>query len=246
MEQALPPSFLLSIIFPVFNEARRLPSAFFAIKQFIAESPIPCLEIIFVDDGSNDGTKQMVEEFMKNNQDPKVEWWLISYEQNGGKGYAVQQGMFAANGNYALMADIDMATPLTELTQCLPHMQDGAPIIIGSRKVATSILVKPQPWYRQKMGETYALLARLLTGLPYKDFGCGFKLFSQQSARFLFPKIITTGWIFDTEILYLAKKAGYPVVEVPVHWTDDRDTRVHVIKDIFSSLKDLLLIRFKH
>lgn len=246
MDQLLSPAFRLSIVFPVFNEARRLSRAFFSIKEFIAASPVPHLEIIFVNDGSSDATQVMIEEFIEKNKSLSVTWKLVSYEKNRGKGYAVQQGMLAATGAYALMADIDMATPLSELTQCMPYVRKGVPIIIGTRKAAESVLVKSQPWYRQKMGEAYALLARFITGLPYKDFGCGFKLFSQEAAQAIFPKLVISGWIFDTEILYLAKKMGYRVEEVPIHWTDDRDTRVHVLRDIFSSLKDLILIRLKH
>jgi dolichyl-phosphate beta-glucosyltransferase len=235
-------AFRLAIIIPAYNEARRLAGAFSEIRKFRAANPGLVNEIIFVDDGSRDATAALINDFVKDNQPAR----LVSYGKNRGKGYAVRQGISAGAADYYLVADADMSTSLFELAKFLPLMAQGAPVIIGTRKGHGARLLKKQPWRRQKMGEIYAGLARLVTGVKIKDFGCGFKVFSRRVARAIFTLAFIDRWIWDTEILYLARRSGYPIAEVGVDWADDEDTRVDAFRETFRSVWDLLRIYWGH
>jgi len=235
----------IAVIIPAYNEANRLDQAFTEIRRFLPAHPELNLEIIFVDDGSLDNTANIINDFILSSG-INLPVRLISYSPNRGKGYAVRQGIMGARPDYYLIADADMSTSLFELEKFLAFMEQGLPIIIGTRKEHGAVLIKKQPWHRQKMGEIYAYLARLITGLKIKDFGCGFKVFSYDAAQAVFTPAIIDRWIWDTEILFLAKKNGYEIQEVGINWTDDANTRVGVIKESFRSLADLIKIYLRH
>ncbi|NCO00064.1 glycosyltransferase family 2 protein [Candidatus Falkowbacteria bacterium] len=235
----------IAVIIPAYNEASRLDQAFAEIHRFLPAHPELNLEIIFVDDGSLDNTANIINDFvLSSGISPKVR--LINYSPNHGKGYAVKQGIMAASPDYYLIADADMSTSLFELEKFLPLMAQGLPVIIGTRKEHGAVLIKKQPWHRQKMGEIYSYLAQFITGLKIKDFGCGFKVFSYEAAQKVFAPAIIDRWIWDTEILFLAKKYGYEIREVGINWADDANTRVGVIKESFRSLADLIKIYWRH
>ena len=235
-------SLRLSVIIPAYNEARRLATTFAEVLKWRAARPDVANEIIFVDDGSTDNTQSLLEEFAKNNPSVRV----LSYAANRGKGYAVRQGIMVSEADYCLIVDADMSTSLFELDKFLPLMSAGEPVIIGTRKEHGAVLVKKQPWHRQKMGEIYALLAGWVTGVKIKDFGCGFKVFSREASHAVFTPAFIDRWIWDTEILYLARRAGYPIAEVGVNWSNDEDTRVGALRETFRSLWDLLRIYWGH
>lgn len=235
-------SFSLSVVIPVYNEKRRLANTFQAVVQALSDWPF-IKEVFFVDDGSTDDTLKLLREFSVG-KEAVVK--IISYKPNRGKGYAVRKGMLAFSSDYCLMIDADMSTSFSELNKAVSLMKNKCPLIIGTRKNKGAVLLKKQPWYRQKMGEAYALIACLVTGLKIKDFGCGYKIFSKEMASLLFSKAFVDRWIFDTEILYLAKKNNISICEIGVNWSNDEDTRVSIGKDIFQCLKDLLLIYARH
>lgn len=229
----------LSIVIPVFNEERRLPKTFDALRNFTKKKFAPVAEVIFVDDGSNDGTLKMIKEF-------KFEFpvKLISYPQNCGKGHAVRRGMLDASGDYALMLDADMSTPLAEIEKFTLLMELGAQVIIGTRKIAGAKVLKHQPFLRQKMGEAYTALANIITGAGVSDFTCGFKCFSRDAVNKIFPVAKIDRWSYDSEILYLARLYGFAIQEVPVSWSNDENTKVRLGRDAWQSFWDLLKIRF--
>ncbi|HLC69471.1 MAG TPA: dolichyl-phosphate beta-glucosyltransferase [Patescibacteria group bacterium] len=233
----------LSLVIPVFNEEKRLNKLFLALDDYISKPIIPLREIIFVDDGSTDGTKQSILDFQKK---CLVEVVVVSYTPNQGKGNAVREGMLRAQGDYVLMFDADVSTPLGELSKFVGYLNEGVPILIGSRKLSGAKVVKSQKWLRQKMGEAYAVLARLVTGLKVQDFGCGFKIFSKESARVIFSSLVNKGWIFDTEALYLAKKNGILFKEIGIDWSNDEESKVKVLSGTISSIFGLLYIRLCH
>ena len=233
----------LSLVIPVYNEEKRLNKIFTALTEYLAKPILPICEIIFIDDGSTDNTKQSIVNFQQNCL-TKVD--LLSYFPNQGKGSAVKKGMINAHGDYILMCDADISTPLSEITKFIPDINLGVPVIIGSRKIFGANIIKKQNWWRQKMGETYAILSRFVTGLTVKDFGCGFKIFSQQSAKIIFPKLISKGWIFDTEALYLAKQNNFAIKEIGIDWINDSDSRVKLISGTVNSFFSLLFIRLYH
>lgn len=228
----------ISIIIPVFNEERRLSKTFNALLKFPLAEAFKNIEIIFVDDGSADGTAGLIKRFQENTSVK-----LISYPLNRGKGYAVRRGMLEAKNDYALFLDADMSTPLEEFRKFVPLMERGAHVIIGTRKAAGAKILKSQPYLRQKMGEVYTALANLATGAGVSDFTCGFKCFSREAVGKIFPHAKIDRWSYDAEILYLAGLRNYKIEEIPVLWQNDEDSRVRLGKDALQSFTDLVKIR---
>jgi dolichyl-phosphate beta-glucosyltransferase len=232
----------LSIVIPVFNEAKRLDNTFVALESLLSDFKFSNLEVIFVDDGSEDETMMRIQNFVK--KYPLAR--LIVYKPNRGKGYAVRRGMLAAKNNYILMLDADMSTSFSELEKFIPYMERDCPVIIGSRKKEGAVINKAQPWLRQKMGLGYTFLANLILGVGIRDFTCGFKCFSYNAAQNIFSRAKVNRWSYDAEVLYLAKKLNLEIYEVPVVWHDDERTRVRLLRDVLVSFRDLLKIRLLH
>lgn len=228
----------LTIIIPVFNEAQRLAKTFSALAEFLAKPIFKKASVIFVDDGSQDKTAAVLRDAKLN---CPVE--IISYPQNQGKGFAVRQGMLKADGDYALLVDADMSTSLSEIKKFMPPMDQGQPVIIGTRKSAGANLIRLQPWRRRFLGGVYTRLANMVTGAHVSDFTCGFKCFSKEARAKIFTAAKINRWSYDAELLFLAKKFGFAIREVPVSWANDIDTRVRLGKDIIQSFIDLVRIR---
>lgn len=229
---------ILSIIFPVFNEEQRLKKTFRAIELFKKPDIFSDIEIIFVDDGSNDRTAELIKNFRS-----RFSVRLIQYQPNRGKGYAVKTGMLEAKGDYALMLDIDMSTPLSEFEKFYPCIQNECPVIIGSRKMKGGVVEKAQPTYREFMGKCFTMLARTITGVKILDFTCGFKCFSKKAMADIWDKAKVERWSYDAEIIFLAKKMGYKICEVGIIWENDEHTKVRLGKDTLQSIWDLIKIR---
>ncbi len=237
----------LSFVIPVYNEERRLIKVFRALKRGFYFDGVKLKEIIFVNDGSTDKTflklqkqKSIIEKEMK------VKVKIISYEKNKGKGYAVKRGVLASKSDYSLVFDVDMSTPLSEFKKFLPYIKKNIPIIIGTRKNGKSTVIKPQPFYRQFLGKGFTLLSNILLKTWVSDFTCGFKAFSKDVRRSIFPFLKIERWGYDAEILFLASKMGFEIKEVPVKWGDDENSKVNVFRDVFYSLIELFLIRIYH
>jgi len=164
----------LSLIIPVWNEERRLPKLFGELDKLLAGRRQGFLleEILFINDGSDDKTLSLIESFSAGRPVR-----LISYEGNKGKGFAVRVGMKESEGDYCLIADADVSTPFEEVDKFLPSLDMGLPVIIGSRKAQGAFVKIHQPFYREKMGQFFTLLARIFTGVLASDFTCGFKFF---------------------------------------------------------------------
>ena len=218
----------LSVIIPVYNEAKRLPAALAICRRH------PDWEIIFVDDGSTDATAQMIK---------KAGFKLITYPRNQGKGYALKQGVAAAAGPLILITDVDFSTPIIELPKLLCVKAD---IVIGSRKTAGAKITRHQPRLREFLGKQFTNLTNFWLGTKVSDVTCGFKLFKAPIAKKLFALSKIKRWGYDAEIIYLAKKLNYQITEVPVTWQNDARTKVALFPDVFRSLLDLLLIRLYH
>lgn len=233
----------LSIIIPLYNEKKRLSSAFAEILRFHELNLFSQTEYIFVNDGSTDRSVDLINQFISAH--PEIKTRLISYSPNAGKGRAVKTGMLTATGDYLLMADTDMSTPLSDIKKFIPALESGAKIIIGSRKSADSNLTKKQSWPRRQIGNFYGFISQWITGLwQIKDFGCGFKLFEKEAAKRIFEKVRTPGWVFDVEVLLLAKKMKYPIRQIGVTWHNDEDSRVRLNFRSLQMLVDLIRIRF--
>jgi len=224
----------LSVVIPVFNEEDRVGKALKICQKFAKK--YPGWEFILVNDGSTDKTAEII----KKNSSFK----LISYAENRGKGYALKRGIAKANKPLVLICDVDFSTPLSEVNLLYPFIRKGAEVVIGSRKVQGAKVLIHQPFWREWLGQQFTNLSRLWLGLKVSDVTCGFKLFTRKAAKKLFKLQRIKRWGYDAEILYLAKKLNYRMVDVAVSWKNDERTKVSVGRDILRSLYDLWLIRW--
>lgn len=229
----------LSVVIPVYNEEKRLHKTFAALEGLYAGNLFAQIEAIFVDDGSRDRTVEIIK-----NSNLKMPYRVISYVPNRGKGRAVAVGMKASTMDYALLSDADISTSFEEIKKFIPYLEEGADVIIGTRKSKEAKMLKKQPFIRRNMGKGYTFLADLITGLSVSDFTCGFKIFSRKAREAIFPHARIDRWSYDTEILYLAYRKNFKIKEVPVLWTNDENTRVNLFKDTIQSFVDILRIRF--
>jgi dolichyl-phosphate beta-glucosyltransferase len=234
------PSPALSIVIPAYNEARRLPRFLERIVTVLNERG-DSYEIIVVDDGSHDSTAQAVERLTQ--QHPQLR--LIQLCGNRGKGAAVRRGMQAARGALQLFADADGATAIEELTRLQAALAAGADLAIGSRALAATdphFTVQAQ-WHRSVLGTCFNAVVQRLGLQNIADTQCGFKLFRRSVAQDLFSVTCVDGYAFDLEVLYIARRRGYRIAEVPVNWSDQPGSKVCVWSDGFIMLRELLAIR---
>jgi dolichyl-phosphate beta-glucosyltransferase len=231
----------LSIIIPAFNEEKRLPRALARLRDyFSARGAANDLEIIVVDDGSSDETARVAQEWIPKFPSLRV----ISNGHNRGKGYSVRHGMLEARGRLALFTDADLSSPIEELEKLLQAIRAGNDFAIGSRALDRSLIEVHQSRWRELAGIIFNGFVRLVTGLPYADTQCGFKLFVRQPSRIVFEQQRIEGFGFDPEILFVAKRHGLGGAEVPVRWAHDPATKVHVLRDSVRMFGDLLYIRW--
>lgn len=216
----------LSVVIPAFNETNRLPPTVRAVEQYLRQSNRRS-ELIIVDDGSTDGTADVVDRMIREG----LKLHVLKHDHNRGKGAAVRTGMLAATGEVVLFTDADLSTPIADVERLLDAITAGADVAIGSRALDRSLIEVHQPWLRDRMGRVFNLFVQaiLLPGL--KDTQCGFKAFRRSAARDLFSVTESDGFEFDTEVLYRARRTGLAICEVPVHWRNNPDTRVNALLD---------------
>jgi dolichyl-phosphate beta-glucosyltransferase len=230
---------VLSVVIPAYNEEERLPMTLKRTYDYLSTRSVS-FEVIVVDDGSTDRTVAMAERFFRSRKGGTV----LKNLGNHGKGFSVKRGVLRARGRYILFSDADLSTPIEELDKLLQPIQDGScDIAIASRGHRESDVRVPQPWYRKTMGQIFNIFVQLLAVRGIKDTQCGFKCFKKDAAMRIFPQQQLTGFGFDVEILYIARKAGYAIREVPVAWINSPKSRVHVITDSARMFSDLWRIR---
>jgi dolichyl-phosphate beta-glucosyltransferase len=223
------------VVVPAFNEAERLPPTLLAIRRFLDGWGRP-YEILVVDDGSTDETWRRAREAGGG------ALTVLSNDRNRGKGYSVRRGMLAARGQLCLVSDADLSTPIEELPRLLSRLDDGHDIAIGSRALPESRVEVRQPWYRECAGRLFNVLVRLLVLPGLHDTQCGFKLFTAKAAHVAFEPARLEGFSFDVETLFIARRRGLRIAEVPVTWKNDAATRVGVGRGA-QAFFDLLRIR---
>ncbi len=228
---------LLSIIIPAHNEERRLPLSLTSIATFLQEQPYEA-EILVVENGSEDNTTGIVQEFME--RYPFIR--LLTVETRG-KGLAVKQGMLAAYGDYRFMCDADLSMRIEELANFIPLAKDdGYDIVIGSREAPGAQRIN-EPEYRHLMGRVNNWIIKLMALRGFDDTQCGFKLFSRRAAEDLFAVQRTNGIGFDVELLFIAKRRGYKIYELPVMWYFDPESKMNLIDDTLAMLGEIWAIR---
>lgn len=228
----------LSVVIPAYNEESRIPGTLKAVSNYLRDN-VREYEIIVVDDGSSDGTSSIV----KNIGQGLPNITLIRYPANAGKGYAIRKGVLSSKGDLLLTCDADLSTPIEEYERLEHFVINDSDIAIGSRGLRDSDIVVRQPWYREMMGKTFNLFVRTLAVGGIKDTQCGFKLFKGDVARSLFKRNIIDGFAFDVEILFLARRMGYKIKEVPVRWLNSPNSRVKIMRDPVKMFFELFRIR---
>lgn len=193
-----------------------------------------------MNDGSRDNTAQIVRQFAQ--QYPALR--LLENPGNRGKGYSVRNGMLHANGSILLFSDADLSSPIEEAQKLFAAITSGADVAIGSRWVQSSLQTERQPLYRQLFGRIFNLMLRITLGLKFKDTQCGFKAFTRAAAQKIFPQQQIERWGFDPELLYLAKKFGFKVVEIPVVWGHSGGTRISPLRDGTRMFLEMLRVRW--
>jgi dolichyl-phosphate beta-glucosyltransferase len=230
----LPP--YLSIIIPAFNERRRLPDTLSQVLAFLAAQTYPA-EVIVVDNGSTDGTSEVVLDAARRN--PGVR--LVRDERRG-KGLATRLGMRAAQGEYRFLCDADLSMPIDQVSRFLPPQVTDVDIVIGSREAPGSMRIGEPP-HRHWIGRGFNTLVRLLAVPDIHDTQCGFKCFRGTVAEDLFSVQRLDGWTFDVEVLFVARRRGYRMVELPIPWSYRPGSRVRPVRDSLLMFFDLIRIR---
>lgn len=240
MSQAPQNDIALSIVVPAYNEADRILPTLARLIEWLDEDGRSA-EILVVDDGSSDDTCGVVRS--RAASDSRLR--LLENGANRGKGYSVAHGVREAQGAWVLFSDADLSTPVEELLK-LEAGRGDAPISIGSRALPDSDLKKRQPFYREMMGRSFNLLVQTLVFPGIQDTQCGFKLFRADVARDLFERRTIDGFAFDVEVLFLARKHGHTVIEIPVVWINDEASRVDPIRHSLTMFADIMKIRGRH
>jgi len=228
-----------SIVIPAYNEGTRLRRTLERVLSYVHGQGWDA-EVLVVNDGSRDNTAEIVRSFAA--KDPIVH--LIENPGNRGKGYSVRNGMLNAQGRIVLFTDADLSSPIEEATKLFSALEAGADIAIGSRWLRAETQTQRQPLHRQVFGRIFNLLLRMTLGLHYADTQCGFKAFKRAAAQAIFPRQKIERWGFDPEILFLARKFGFEVKEVPVAWGHSGETRINPVIDGARMFQEMLHIRW--
>lgn len=224
---------------PAYNEGARLGASLEKVLAYVHAQGWDA-EVVVVNDGSRDNTADIIREYAA--KDKAVR--LIDNPGNRGKGYSVRNGMLHAKGEILIFSDADLSSPIEESSKLLEALQRGADIAIGSRWLRSETQTQRQPLHRQIFGRIFNLLLRLTLGLQFKDTQCGFKAFTRTAAQLIFPLQKIERWGFDPEILFLARKIGFGVKEVPVLWGHSGGTRINPLVDGFRMFTEMLRVRW--
>jgi dolichyl-phosphate beta-glucosyltransferase len=227
---------LLSIVIPAHNEERRLPDSLYKIAAFLATQPYQA-EVIVVENASRDNTAGVVEAFAQDH--PNVR---LIRQPLPGKGRAVRIGMLAGRGDYVFMCDADLAMPIEQVAKFLPPQLSDYDVAIASREGPNAHRFG-EPAYRHLMGRVFNLLVRVIAMPGIQDTQCGFKCFRREVALDVFPLPTITGWGFDVEVLFIAQRRGYRIVEVPINWYYGVNSRISPIQDSIRMLCEVVQVR---
>jgi glycosyltransferase involved in cell wall biosynthesis len=231
----------ISIIIPAYNEEKRLPRTLEQIACYLSRTGWAFGEILVVDDGSSDATAAVAEQFAAGRPNVRV----LRNPGNRGKGYSVRHGMLEARGEWALFSDADLSAPIEELDKLwLAVAKDEVQVAIGSRALNRSLIGVHQSVFREYGGRAFNLLLRVITGLPFWDTQCGFKLFRGDAAHEIFRRQRAQRFGFDAEVLFIARRLGYRILEIPVRWNHVEGTKMRLFADTARMVLDLITIRW--
>lgn len=230
----------LTIVVPAYNEERRLPATLVRIAEYVASRSLDA-EVLVVDDGSTDGTARVAAEGLKG-----ARGRLLRNPGNRGKGYSVRRGVLEAAGRWVLLTDADLSSPIEEHDVLAAAVRDGdLDVAIGSRGLDPSKVEIRQNIVRQSMGKGFNLAIRSMTGLPFRDTQCGFKLMDHARVRALFETMVVDRFAFDVEFLFLCMRFGLRVAEIPVVWRNAPGSTVSMLRDPMNMLLDVARVRWR-
>lgn len=232
-----------SLIIPAYNEAQRIGDTLVQTLSYL-RAISPGSELIVVDDGSSDGTADVVRSAFATAGE--IECRLIQHSPNRGKGAAVRDGLRAATRPIALFSDADLSTPIEEASKLVEPIHAGqVDVAFGSRALDRKLIGTRQSWGREQGGRVFNLLVRVSTGLPFWDTQCGFKAFQLEAFRPVLEKAHSDGFGFDVELLYLANAAGLRMREIPVRWNHHEGSKVHFVHDSLHMLQEVIAMRLR-
>lgn len=232
-----------SLVIPAYNEVGRIEECVRGVSEWVASRPGGMAwEVILVDDGSTDGTAQRARDYARERNLPLS---VLTYPENRGKGAAIKTGVLASRGDSVLVSDVDLSTPLSEWEKLAAELPSH-PIAIGSRALQDDLVRKRQAFHRVLLGRTGNRIIQLLAVPGIQDTQCGFKLFRGDVARDLFARARIDRFAWDVEILYLARRRGLAIAEVPVLWFNSPESKVRVVRDALQTLWDVARIRWIH
>ncbi len=227
----------LSIIIPAYNEAARLSASLEKIDAFLRNQTYSA-EIIVVENGSTDDTLQLCRAMQA-----RIKNLVVIHEDKRGKGWAVRRGMQAAQGAYRFICDADLSMPIEELPRFFPPLLEDAPVAIASRE-APGARRYGEPEYRHIIGRVFNWMVRLIVLPELQDTQCGFKCFRADVSEAVFPLVGITGWTFDVEALFIARRLGYAITEIPIPWYYNAHSNIRVLRDSLQMGTDLFKIRW--
>lgn len=230
----------LEVVIPAYNEEVRIVRTLERIHEYYSEQAYTW-RCTVVSDGSKDRTGEIVTEFGKTHPN----FFLLSYEVNRGKGYAVRVGMLKANAKRVLFCDADLATPQEETEKLWRALDEGFEVAIGSRPLKDSNLEKRQPFYREFLGRAFNTVQQMLAVKGIEDTQCGFKMFTRDAAQEVFSRCALDRFSFDIEALVIAKDLGFKIAEVPIRWSHQEGSKVNIFRDGPNMLWDLVKLRLK-
>ncbi|MFK7800346.1 MAG: dolichyl-phosphate beta-glucosyltransferase [Anaerolineae bacterium] len=229
---------LLTIVVPAYNEGKRLPATLPQIVHYISQQAFG-VEVIVVNNNSSDDTRQIADEFAAD-----YSYIKVIDETRQGKGAAVKTGMLAGSGEYLFIADADLSMPIGEVSRFLPPESGDYDVAIGSREAPGAVRYD-EPEYRHIMGRVFNLIVRWFAVPGFHDTQAGFKCFTHEAAHQVFPKQTVDGWAFDVEVLYIAQKQNCKILEVPIEWHYQPNSRINPLRSSYEMFVEVFKIRQK-
>ncbi len=211
----------LSVIIPAYNEEKRISKTLFSVHEYLSKQNY-LYEILVIDDGSQDHTVEVVQAISHKLSSISI----LNNIKNRGKGSVVRQGMLSAKGDICLFMDADNSTSIDHVERCFSWFSQGYDIVIGSLAAEETTISSGEPWYRILLGKLGNKFIQLVAVWGVHDTQRGFKVFTRNAVRDIFPKMTIDGWGFDVEILALAQKMGYSIKEIPIDWNNQSDSKV--------------------
>jgi dolichyl-phosphate beta-glucosyltransferase len=232
------PDCFLSLVIPVYNEEKRLPNTLTSLFAFL-EQQTYTYEVLVVENGSDDRTLEIAQKFAE--LYPALR---VLKEKERGKGRAVKRGMLEALGKYCFMSDVDFSMPVDEINRFLPPILSDFDIAIASREAPGSKRYD-EPLYRHIVGRIFNFFIRWIALPGLHDTQCGFKCFRAAVVKDIINYQTISGWTFDVELIYIAQKRGYRIIEIPIPWHFNPESKIRVLHDSLKMILDLFSVRLK-